>query len=220
MPACQWRHPDGAGKGSHGHRRRQGTESRHPRRGRESITEDGRPTVLQTLGDRSILDCVLENALQVVLPKTSMLWWDTGRKRSGLTSGRSSVMSCRRDRSEPGTPSSRSLPSWRLPRQSPDSVWRHAALSSGFHPGLLNRHRLRKAHLTLLTAIVDRPLPYGRIIRDAGGQIIDIIEETEASPEVREIRELNVGAYAVDATAISAALKNLSPSPLDENTAD
>ncbi|MCK4372525.1 MAG: NTP transferase domain-containing protein, partial [candidate division Zixibacteria bacterium] len=58
--------------------------------------------------------------------------------------------------------------------------------------GLLNRHRLRQAHLTLLTAVVDRPLPYGRIIRDAAGRIMDIIEETEASPEVREIRELNV----------------------------
>ena len=36
--------------------------------------------------------------------------------------------------------------------------------------GLLNRHALRQAHLTLLTAISDRPLPYGRIIRDAGGR--------------------------------------------------
>ena len=44
---------------------------------------------------------------------------------------------------------------------------------------------------------LDHPLPYGRIIRNAGGQIIDIIEDTEASAEVREIRELNVGAYAV-----------------------
>ena len=64
--------------------------------------------------------------------------------------------------------------------------------------GLLNRHRLRKAHLTLLTAVVDRPLPYGRIIREAGGRIVDIIEETEASASVREIRELNVGAYVFE----------------------
>ena len=78
--------------------------------------------------------------------------------------------------------------------------------------GLLNRHALRQAHLTLLTAISARHLPYGRIIRDAGGRIVDIIEETEASPAVRQIHELNVGAYIVSAPAIFSALKHLSPS--------
>ena len=81
--------------------------------------------------------------------------------------------------------------------------------------GLLNRHRLKQADLTLLTAVLDRPLPYGRIIRNAGGQIVDIIEDTEASAEVREIRELNVGAYAVAAPVIFSALARLSPSPRD-----
>ena len=81
--------------------------------------------------------------------------------------------------------------------------------------GLLNRHKLKQAHLTLLTAILDRDLPYGRIIRNSGGQIIDIIEETEATPEVRQIRELNIGAYAVKAKAIFPALERLSPSPRD-----
>ncbi len=81
--------------------------------------------------------------------------------------------------------------------------------------GLLNRHRLKQAHLTLLTAVVDKPLPYGRIIRDAGGQIIDIIEDTEASVEVRAIREINVGAYVVNAKVIANALQKLSPSPMD-----
>lgn len=81
--------------------------------------------------------------------------------------------------------------------------------------GLLNRHRLKKAHLTLLTAVVDQPLPYGRIIRDVNGRIIDIIEETDASPEVREIRELNVGAYVVKAQTIFAVLKTLAPSLVD-----
>jgi phosphomannomutase len=81
--------------------------------------------------------------------------------------------------------------------------------------GLLNRHKLKHAHLTLLTAVVDKPLPYGRIIRDASGQIIDIIEDVEASAEVRAIREINVGAYVVNAKVIAEALKNLSPSPVD-----
>jgi phosphomannomutase len=44
---------------------------------------------------------------------------------------------------------------------------------------------------------------------------MDIIEETEASPEVREIRELNVGAYVVRAEDIFPALETLPPSPLN-----
>ena len=37
--------------------------------GKEAITADGQPLVLQPLGERSILDCVVQNALQVVPPK-------------------------------------------------------------------------------------------------------------------------------------------------------
>ncbi|MBC8446401.1 MAG: glucosamine-1-phosphate N-acetyltransferase, partial [Chloroflexi bacterium] len=81
--------------------------------------------------------------------------------------------------------------------------------------GLINRHRLKDAHLTLLTAVVRQPLPYGRIIRDAAGRIIDIIEEVEASREVREIRELNIGAYVVRADALFPALQRLTPSDID-----
>ncbi|MBC8446738.1 MAG: NTP transferase domain-containing protein [Chloroflexi bacterium] len=82
--------------------------------------------------------------------------------------------------------------------------------------GLINRHRLKDAHLTLLAAVVRQPLPYGRIIRDATGRIMDIIEQVEASREVREIRELNVGAYVVRADALFPALRQLTPSDIDE----
>jgi bifunctional N-acetylglucosamine-1-phosphate-uridyltransferase/glucosamine-1-phosphate-acetyltransferase GlmU-like protein len=75
--------------------------------------------------------------------------------------------------------------------------------------GLLNRHVLRKADATLLTAVVDRPLPYGRIIRDAAGNIVDIIEDAEAGERVRAIRELNVGAYVMRADAISREVARL-----------
>ncbi|HIQ06170.1 MAG TPA: glucosamine-1-phosphate N-acetyltransferase, partial [Anaerolineae bacterium] len=81
--------------------------------------------------------------------------------------------------------------------------------------GLINRHRLKETPLTLLTAVVGRPLPYGRIVRDSAGRILDIIEETEASPEVRQIQELNIGAYVVRADALFPALQRLTPSEVD-----
>jgi phosphomannomutase/UTP-glucose-1-phosphate uridylyltransferase len=81
--------------------------------------------------------------------------------------------------------------------------------------GLLNRHRLCLAHLTLLTAVVDRQLPYGRIIRDSAGRIIDVIEEADASPEIRAIRELNAGAYVVRAEDMFPVLRDVPPSAHD-----
>src|SRR4030065_2933609 len=66
-----------------------------------------------------------------------------------------------------------------------------------------------------MTAMVNQSYPYGRIIRDASGQTIDIIEAAEASPSVLEIRELNVGAYLVRSEVIFSALEKLSPSPMD-----
>ncbi len=81
--------------------------------------------------------------------------------------------------------------------------------------GLLNRHRLKNAALTLLTAVVTRPLPYGRIIRDQDGRLIDIIEADDASPDVLEIMELNVGAYVAHANLLYPMLKRFPPSPVD-----
>jgi phosphomannomutase/UTP-glucose-1-phosphate uridylyltransferase len=81
--------------------------------------------------------------------------------------------------------------------------------------GLLNRHRLTAAALTLLTAVVTHPLPYGRIIRDRADRLIDIIEEDDASPDVLEIRELNVGAYVVHTDVLYPTLERLQPSPKD-----
>lgn len=75
--------------------------------------------------------------------------------------------------------------------------------------GMLNRHRLKEADLTLFTSESSQPLPYGRIIREMSGQIVGIIEETEASEQVLSIRELNVGAYIARAEALFGSLQQL-----------
>ncbi len=76
--------------------------------------------------------------------------------------------------------------------------------------GMLNRHQMKNADLTLLTAVVSQPLPYGRIIRDANGCIVDVIEHVNASQTVRKITELNAGAYVVRARSLFPALHQLS----------
>ncbi len=74
--------------------------------------------------------------------------------------------------------------------------------------GLLNRHRLKHADLTLLTALIDRPYPYGRVLRDAEGRIMDVIEVAEPK-DAQGRREVNVGAYAARATVLFPALARL-----------
>ncbi len=184
--------------------------------GKDAITADGHPLVLQKLGDQSILQCVVQNAEQLASPEDIYI-----------------VVGYRQDEVRAQLGSTYQYVVQENPNGTGAAVREVTKRLQGFHGnllilygdtplfrpgsirGLLNRHRLRNAHLTLLTAIVDRRLPYGRIIRDAAGQIIDIIEDTEASPEVRAIRELNVGAYVVNADTIATALAKLSPSPVD-----
>jgi bifunctional N-acetylglucosamine-1-phosphate-uridyltransferase/glucosamine-1-phosphate-acetyltransferase GlmU-like protein len=56
---------------------------------------------------------------------------------------------------------------------------------------LLDTHRRGEAAATLLTAELDDPTGYGRIVRDAEGRVQAIVEESAATPEQRAIREVN-----------------------------
>jgi bifunctional UDP-N-acetylglucosamine pyrophosphorylase / glucosamine-1-phosphate N-acetyltransferase len=62
---------------------------------------------------------------------------------------------------------------------------------------------LRSSHaggsLALLTLEIADPTGYGRIIRDAAGQVTAIIEERDATPEQRKITEINTGVMAAPA---------------------
>ena len=60
---------------------------------------------------------------------------------------------------------------------------------------LLDTHRRGEAAATILTAELDDPNGYGRILRDAEGRVQAIVEESEATPEQRAIREVNSSIY-------------------------
>jgi bifunctional UDP-N-acetylglucosamine pyrophosphorylase/glucosamine-1-phosphate N-acetyltransferase len=63
--------------------------------------------------------------------------------------------------------------------------------------------------LAVLTADMDDPAGYGRIVRDAGGRIERIVEEKDASPGELEIREINAGFMAMKASRLSSWLGKL-----------
>jgi bifunctional UDP-N-acetylglucosamine pyrophosphorylase/glucosamine-1-phosphate N-acetyltransferase len=71
---------------------------------------------------------------------------------------------------------------------------------------LLEQHRSSRAALTLLTASLENPQGYGRILRAADGSIAAIVEEKDASDRQREISEINAGVYVASAAFLFAAL--------------
>jgi bifunctional UDP-N-acetylglucosamine pyrophosphorylase/glucosamine-1-phosphate N-acetyltransferase len=62
---------------------------------------------------------------------------------------------------------------------------------------LVATHHATGAAATLLTAVVDQPFGYGRVVRSAG-RVERVVEERDASAEERAIREINAGVYAFD----------------------
>jgi bifunctional UDP-N-acetylglucosamine pyrophosphorylase / glucosamine-1-phosphate N-acetyltransferase len=71
---------------------------------------------------------------------------------------------------------------------------------------LVETHRGAGAAATVATALVDRPYGYGRIVRTKG-RIARIVEERDASADVRQIREINSGIYAFDLRPLFDALR-------------
>ncbi len=91
---------------------------------------------------------------------------------------------------------------------------------SGDHPlitgeivaALLETHRAAAAGATVMTVELDDPSAYGRIVRDADGDIERIVETKdpdEVEPEVLAIREINTGTYVFDGEPLTEALDNL-----------
>jgi bifunctional UDP-N-acetylglucosamine pyrophosphorylase/glucosamine-1-phosphate N-acetyltransferase len=74
---------------------------------------------------------------------------------------------------------------------------------------LLQHHEESGAVCTVLTAIASNPKGYGRIIRNSNGQVIDIVEEKDATAEQKAITEINTGIYCFDNIKLFDVLKRV-----------
>lgn len=70
-------------------------------------------------------------------------------------------------------------------------------------------HKEHNAALTVMSAVFENPSNYGRIIRTPGGDLQEIVEEKDASPEQKVIKEINAGIYCLNWKLISPALTSL-----------
>ena len=70
-------------------------------------------------------------------------------------------------------------------------------------------HEAAQRAVSILSGVVDDPFGYGRIVRDDEGDVEAIVEEKDATPEQREIDEINSGILAFDAEFLVEALPQI-----------
>ena len=76
--------------------------------------------------------------------------------------------------------------------------------------GLVDAHAAADRAITVLTAEVDEPFGYGRILRDEAGEVTAIVEQKEATPAQAAVREINSGIFAFDGRFLADALGRIS----------
>jgi len=76
---------------------------------------------------------------------------------------------------------------------------------------VVEAHARGGAVATLVTMRVSDPTGYGRIVRDAHGEVVRIVEEAEARESERALREVNTGLYCFDPGPLWNALQRVKP---------
>ena len=70
-------------------------------------------------------------------------------------------------------------------------------------------HRKNKSDLTVMSAIFENPTNYGRIIRNQDSSLNSIVEEKDATPEQKAVKEINAGIYCINWAKIKPAFNEL-----------
>ena len=74
---------------------------------------------------------------------------------------------------------------------------------------MYKKHLAHGGPLTVMTTVLESPANYGRIISNDAGHVLAIVEEKDASPEQKKIKEINTGIYCVDADFLFQTLKDV-----------
>lgn len=70
-------------------------------------------------------------------------------------------------------------------------------------------HKSQKSDLTVMSTIFENPTNYGRIIRENDNTLKCIVEEKDATPEQKAIKEVNAGIYCIDWKKVQPAFSQL-----------
>jgi bifunctional UDP-N-acetylglucosamine pyrophosphorylase / glucosamine-1-phosphate N-acetyltransferase len=78
---------------------------------------------------------------------------------------------------------------------------------------LLREHTANSAQATVITTVLDNPTGYGRAIVDENRRLMEIVEEKAATPEQKNVHEINSGIYCFDAPLLWKHLSEIAPNP-------
>lgn len=81
---------------------------------------------------------------------------------------------------------------------------------------VVDRYLQERPTISMLTVVSEDSMAYGRVVRDASGGVVAVVEEAVASPEQLAIKELNCSVYCFDAPWLWDNLPLLQPSPKGE----
>ena len=76
---------------------------------------------------------------------------------------------------------------------------------------LVRAHRAEAAGATLLTAVVENPAGYGRVVHGKDGDVSRVVEEADATEEEKAIDEVNTSIYCFRRSLLAPTLRRLSP---------
>ncbi len=76
---------------------------------------------------------------------------------------------------------------------------------------LITLHQEQKATVSILTAYLEDPSGYGRLVRDQSDLVQKIVEEKDASLEEKKIKEINSGVYVFEREFLFEALEKIRP---------
>ena len=76
---------------------------------------------------------------------------------------------------------------------------------------LIATHRSGKAAATILSAVVSDPSGYGRILRKSENNVVAIVEDSQLTPDQRELNEINSSIYCFSADKLWPALAQVKP---------
>jgi len=76
---------------------------------------------------------------------------------------------------------------------------------------LVRAHRQSGAAATLLTAVIDDPTGYGRVVRAKDDRVLRVVEQADADAEERAIHEVNTSIYCFRTSVVAPALRRITP---------
>ncbi|HEV8236425.1 MAG TPA: bifunctional UDP-N-acetylglucosamine diphosphorylase/glucosamine-1-phosphate N-acetyltransferase GlmU, partial [Gemmatimonadaceae bacterium] len=178
--------------------------------GKGTRMKSARPKVLHHVGGRPMIEHVLDRARELGATSTVVV---IGHQASDLKEALASHRDLTFVVQEPQRGTAHAL---LTAEPSLGSAKGTAVLLSGDVPllahktleSLINSHRRASAAMTVLTADVERPHGYGRIVR-SGEKIARIVEEKDATPAERDIREINSGIYAFELDGLFDAVRTI-----------